>query len=560
VEDNPEDVLLVSRALGPGNPKQRFELTHVTSLSAAEASLSNGEYDVVLLDLFLPDSRGEETIRRGLELTGRLPVLVLTGRDDDDLALQAVYRGAEDYLVKGEASYRNLPRLILQGLERNRRVQELRAVREELKAKAYRDPLTDLFNREYFVERLTQDVTIASRYGEMFGILFLDLDNFKAVNDTLGHEAGDRLLVAVSDLLRTSIRGSDFLVRWAGDEFVVLLRELSDPMDSMTVAQKILRGLEMMGSGGRGLPPVAASIGIALFPRDGRSGTELLRNADAAMYAAKKRGKTALFFPDSLENEASSSFDGPFGSLYKGLRDGEFRVHFQPMVDGKTGATIGVEALARWDHPEHGILLPRDFLENLAAFGLMNDFNEQILEAAIWQFRTWRNNGNADLRRLAVNLSRNQVEDAEFPRRLADLLRRSEVDPSLVQVEVSSLAGEYRHEAEVGVMRAIRASGVRVFLDDLGDDACSLSRVRRVKLDGVKLDRGIVRDIHQDPTALAMARAFTGMAAELGMEVTAEGVEVPEQRDILLEMGCRTMQGFLFGQAVPGPSFGTARV
>ncbi len=429
VEDNEDDAILVRRALGPRARGGSFAVTHVESLSAASDALAEATYDVLLLDLSLPDTGGRDTIRRGLEVAGALPVLVLTGLEDDGLALEAVQRGAQDYVIKGTPEPGALPRAIMQALERHRAVVELKASNEAFRDKAYRDPLTGLFNREYFLESLVQDVSVARRYGQTLALLFIDLDRFKEVNDTLGHQAGDRLLLRVAGLLRATVRESDSICRYAGDEFVVLLRELSDPTDAMAVARKLLRGLRRpVGAGGHAVTP-GASIGIAVFPGDGESGAALIRNADAAMYAAKGKGNTAFFFSELGGGVGSTALDSPYNRMYASLQDGQFQVFYQPVVDASRGAVIGVEALARWDHPTRGVLLPRSFLEDLMAFGLLTDLSERVLAVAAQQFREWGRAQESQLQRLSVNLSHGQVIDTEFPRRVGDHSHARRAEP-----------------------------------------------------------------------------------------------------------------------------------
>lgn len=555
VEDNEDDAILVRRALGPGVPARGFAVTHVETLSAAADALADASFDVLLLDLSLPDAGGRETIRRGLEIAGSLPVLVLTGFEDDGLALEAVQRGAQDYVIKGASEPGVLPRAILQALERHRAVSELRASNEAFREKAYRDPLTGLFNREYFLETLGQDVAIARRYGQTMALLFMDLDNFKEVNDTLGHQAGDRLLTRTASLLRATVRESDSLCRYAGDEFIVLLREVADPQHALTVANKILRGLRKpVGVGSRAVTP-GGSIGIAVFPDDGDTVAALMRNADSAMYAAKEKGNAALFYAEAGDSMAPSRLDGPYRRMSTGLQNGEFQVFYQPVVNGVTGAVVGAEALARWAHPRRGILLPRSFLEDLTAFGLLTDLSERVLAAAAFQFGKWAGGDGGDLQRLSVNLSPGQVTDADFPRRLMLILSHAALSPERLEVEIPELPVEAEGGAEARVVEALRDMGVRVILDGLGVESSTLFRLRRMTVDGLKLDRTLVQNACHLDADRAILLALVRMAEELDLQVTAEGVEIPEQRDFLLGIGCHRMQGFLFGRAVPAADF-----
>lgn len=555
VEDNEDDAILVRRALGPGVPARGFAVTHVETLSAAADALADASFDVLLLDLSLPDAGGRETIRRGLEIAGSLPVLVLTGFEDDGLALEAVQRGAQDYVIKGASEPGVLPRAILQALERHRAVSELRASNEAFREKAYRDPLTGLFNREYFLETLGQDVAIARRYGQTMALLFMDLDNFKEVNDTLGHQAGDRLLTRTASLLRATVRESDSLCRYAGDEFIVLLREVSDPQDALTVANKILRGLRKpVGVGSRAVTP-GGSIGIAVFPDDGDTVAALMRNADSAMYAAKEKGNAVLFYSEAGDSMAPSRLDGPYRRMSTGLQNGEFQVFYQPVVNGVTGAVVGAEALARWAHPRRGLLLPRSFLEDLTAFGLLTDLSERVLAAAAFQFGKWAGADGGNLQRLSVNLSPGQVTDADFPRRLMLILSHAALSPERLEVEIPELPVEAEGGAEARVVEALRDMGVRVILDGLGVESSTLFRLRRMTVDGLKLDRTLVQNACHLDADRAILLALVRMAEELDLQVTAEGVEIPEQRDFLLGIGCHRMQGFLFGRAVPAADF-----
>lgn len=552
VEDSPDHAVLMRHIFERGDGVEGFSVSHAWTLAEACRELEQGEYDVVLLDLSLPDSDGLDTVDRGIAAAKDTPVVVMTGHDDEELAVQAVRRGAQDYVVKGRVQPGHLPQTVRMALERHRVLLELRRARRRDRRLAFRDPLTRLPNRGLFLERLEEDLRYASRYGHALALLFLDLDDFKPVNDVLGHEAGDQVLVSVADAIRESIRESDAVCRYGGDEFLVALRKIESPEDAALVAEKIRSAIHrtVQVQGERIRPE--ASIGIALFPEHGPDARALIRHADEAMYHAKRAASPRiLFFSPKMK---TGEEEGGAEALEQAVVAGEFRVFYQPVVDLGRQRVVGAEALVRWDHPRRGLLLPGEFLPEVEEAGLFPALGEMVLQEALTQARSWH---DADGRWLevAVNACPGHLLDTGFPERVERLLRVTGVPADRLVVEVPERGLPAEEGLAADVLRRLREQGVRVSLDDFGIGASVLAHIRDLPVTGLKLDQSIVQRAPDNERDRAILLTLVTLAGRMGLDLVAEGVETTEQRDLLLEAGCRRMQGFLFGPAVPPSEF-----
>ncbi|MGE0081882.1 MAG: EAL domain-containing protein [Thiohalomonadaceae bacterium] len=425
---------------------------------------------------------------------------------------------------------------------------------EQLDHLAHHDPLTDLPNRLLLSARLTHAMEQARREDNRLAVLFLDLDRFKNVNDTLGHPVGDQLLQMVAARLRDHLRECDTVARIGGDEFVVTLDKIDDPSEVTVVAQKLLDVLVEPFVVADNELHLGASIGIAVFPKDGDDMATLLKNADAAMYLAKEQGRnTYRFYTTELGIEAEERFYLESGLRHALQRD-EFTLYYQPQVDMETGRVTGAEALLRWQHPELGMVSPVRFIPLAEDTGLILPIGEWVLHEACRQFVAWRSAGLA-LERISVNLSGVQVQHGNLVATVQKALVETGIDPRHLELEITESQIMRHPEQAAVILDGLQELGVELAIDDFGTGYSSLSYLKRFPLDNLKVDKSFVHDIPHDANDAAIVRAVIALAENLQLRVTAEGVETEAQRDFLLAHGCRQAQGWLFGRPVPAQEF-----
>lgn len=418
---------------------------------------------------------------------------------------------------------------------------------EKLDFLAHHDALTGLPNRLLLNDRLEHAVARARREAGSLALLFLDLDGFKGVNDTLGHAVGDRLLVAVAERMRARLRASDTLARLGGDEFLVLIEAEPQPSDAATVAGALLALLGAPFTIGDHELYISASIGVSFHPADGADGGTLLRNADLAMYRAKAAGRNTFQFYTPEMTDRARERHALENALRGALKRGELSVHFQPQVEIASGALVGMEALARWMHPRLGLVSPARFIPVAEEIGIVAEIGDWVLEQACAQLAAWRARGLL-VPVMSVNVSVQQLERDSLTEALGRVLSRNALAPGDLELEVTEsmlMAGSRRSQR---AMTEISRLGVRLAVDDFGTGYSSLGRLSRMPIDRLKIDGSFVRDIGRDGKDEAIARAIIGLGQDLGLEVVAEGVERPEQAAFLDREGCRYAQGYLFGR------------
>jgi len=422
--------------------------------------------------------------------------------------------------------------------------------RARLQTLAYSDTVTSLPNRAWLVDHLRALLDEARRSETAVGVLFLDLDRFKDINDTLGHDSGDRLLRIVGERLVRAIRTDDVVARMGGDEFVVLAGGNPDMQALGGLAERIVATVEepipMDGSE----LFVTTSIGIASFPADGGDAETLVKHADVAMYRAKDRGRnTYQFFTPALNATLHTRLSQE-KSLRKALDNGEFVVYYQPQHDLVSGALVAVEALVRWNHPRSGLVLPGQFIPNAELSGLIVALGDFILERACTDISGLRKTIAPDLR-LAVNLSARQFHQQRLAAKVRGYVERTGFDPTALELEITESVAMNDAALTVSIMRDIGAEGMSLSVDDFGTGYSSLGYLRRFPLDSIKIDRSFVTDLAQEPDDATIVRTVIAMAHSLDLEVIAEGVETPEQLEFLRNERCNRVQGFYFSQAVP---------
>ena len=649
-------------------------------LASALTSLEKGRFAAILLDLFLPDSRGLATLEAVQAAAPQAPIMVIASPADEPTARSAVKSGARDYLIKGRLEVRHFAHTlenlidrkstedalfaekeraevtlnsigdavlctdisgrvtflnviaekmtgwsredaaghpatdvfhIIDGATRQpapdplqlairhdkpvalttnciliRRdgfewaiedsvapihdrsgqvtgavvvfhdVSEARAMSLKMSHLAQHDFLTDLPNRALFNDRLTQAIAMARRHQRQLGVLFLDCDNFKEINDSLGHTIGDLLLQSVAKRLVSAVRNSDTVSRQGGDEFVILLSELESDEDAGLCARKIIRSLAMPHRIGQHDLHLTASIGVAIYPTDGRNGETLIKCADMALYEAKESGhNTYRSFRRHMKARAIER-QSVEGSLLQALERDEFRLHYQPRVKLATGAIAGVEALVRWNHPERGLVPPAEFVPVAEDCGLIVPIGRWVLREACRQAVQWRNAGLGH-GTIAVNVSAVEFRSAAFLEGVTGLLAEGLLDARVLELELTESVLMQDTEITSGSLQALTELGVRLTLDDFGTGYSSLSYLKRFPISTLKIDRSFVRELSSNAGDKTLVAAIISMGRSLGQTVIAEGIETEDQLEVLRGLGCDEGQGFHFCRPLPADDFTT---
>lgn len=442
-----------------------------------------------------------------------------------------------------------------------RNITERKLAEQRIYELAFFDSLTHLPNRQSFLERLAQDIRVAQREKQKLAVLFMDLDGFKGVNDTMGHDAGDLILQSAADRLRTSIRPGDSasrlaedvaqveLARLGGDEFTAVIPGITHEEDALRVANRIREQMRIPFVLDGSEVVLTSSIGIAVFPHDGADAATLLKHADTAMYHAKSRGRdNCQFYSAALTQRAQQRLTLE-NNLRQALERGEFDLVYQPQIDVASGRIRSVEALIRWNHPVDGVIAPQDFIPLAEENGLIVPIGEWALRTASADAARWQGSGRGVS--VAVNLSPVQLHAADLVPTLVDILRETGLAPGLLELEVTEGALMEEREATHATLEALLAGGVQLALDDFGTGYSSLGYLKRVPLSNLKIDQSFVRGLPHDRENLAIVRTILALAKNLGFRTTAEGVETAEQATTLAGMGCDALQGYYFSRPVP---------
>jgi len=424
---------------------------------------------------------------------------------------------------------------------------------QELTQLALHDTLTGLPNRTLLSDRIEQAIGKVAEQGGCFALMFIDLDGFKPVNDAFGHHVGDLLLKAVAARLRGHLHSQDTLARIGGDEFVLLV-ELQEPDDAMDVAVKQVNLVSRPYRVAEHDLQLTASLGIVLYPGNGEDQLELLRNADAAMYHAKSAGKNGYSFFDVSMNSNARQQLQLLQDLRMALEQRQFRLHYQPKFDAQACQPIGAEALLRWEHPQHGLLLPDRFIGLAEKTGLIIPIGEWVLDEACRQMRQWLEQGHGDWR-MAVNLSALQFCHAGLVDSVARALRENGLPANHLTLEITETTAMHDADASLTVLQRLSDMGVDLSIDDFGTGYSSLMYLKRLPANELKIDRGFVRDLEQDSDDAAIVSAIVALGQALGLRIVAEGVETDGQQDFLTRLGCDSLQGYLLGQPVPAEQF-----
>ena len=435
----------------------------------------------------------------------------------------------------------------------SRDVTDRKAIQQRIQHLAYHDNLTGLPNRGLLQDRLGHSIARAERSGRKVAVLFIDLDNFKNINDTLGHDVGDELLRQVSRRLSECVRAGDTIARQGGDEFIVLLDNLEDGRGASVVAQKILNSLRAAFSLGGTEQHVSGSVGIAVYPEDGRDAQTLMKNADTAMFHGKGIGKNTYQYFTAQMNIAVKRRMTLESALRRAVLQKDFVLHYQPEVNLDTGEIVAVESLVRWKTEDSGTVMPGDFIPLAEETGLINEIGEWVLREACRQNKEWQARGLAP-RRIAVNLSARQFADKAFLDTVVRVLEDTKLDPKWLELEITESQVMRQTEGMILLLGRLSEMGVHLAIDDFGTGYSSLSYLKRLPIQKLKIDQSFIRDITVDPNDAAIVVAIINMARSLDLETIAEGVETAGQLALLREKGCRTGQGFYFSAPVSAES------
>ena len=676
VEDNRGDAELLREMLNEAG-SHPTAITHVESMGEAERHLADGGVEIILLDLNLPDVQGLGAVRRALAATPRIPLVVLTGMDDESLAGQALNEGAEDYLIKGQIETRGLVRALRYASERKVMEEAIFAEKERaevtlnsigdavicsditgditylnLKAEemtgwpllealgrpmaevflgvdadsreaapnsvmaaveqnqtvylancvllgrdgpeipieasvspildrageatgavmvfrdvsaaqvraeqvihaAEHDFLTGLPNRMLLNDLIGRAIGLAPRHMKQVAVLFLDLDGFKHINDSLGHGVGDKLLQVVAGRLSACVRASDTVSRQGGDEFVVLLSEAEKWEDATIVARRMLAAVAEPCSIDQHELHITTSIGVSVFPDDGNDAETLIKNADTAMYQAKANGRQSVQFFTPAMNVRAVERQSVEESLRRGLERREFALHYQPKISLRTGAITGAEALVRWTRPGYGTVLPAQFISIAEESGLIRPIGNWVLREACAQAKAWADLGLPTIS-MAVNVSAVELRDETFLDGCLATLRDTGIVPSSLELELTESVLMRHAESAARILQTLKEQGVNVAIDDFGTGYSSLSYLREFPIEALKIDQTFVRQITADGHDSTIVTAVISLAQSLNLRVVAEGVETPAQLEFLRDHRCDEAQGFLFSPAIPSDGF-----
>jgi diguanylate cyclase len=512
---------------------------------ACEGEPAADPADCVLLDLGLPDARGLEALQQVQEAYPELPIIVLSGLEEEEMAVEAVYKGAQDYLVKRHTDTHLLGRAIRYAIERKRSELELAHI-------AMHDALTELPNRTVFMNHLEHALSRAERRDTSVAVLFLDLDRFKVVNDSLGHETGDKLLVQVAERLRRLIRPSDVLARFGGDEFLVLCEDLQTEAQAMDIAERLSAcEVEPYHVDVHELF-VGLSIGIAFGSSRATPPETVVRNADQAMYRAKQRQTLYEVFEPEMHEDVLQVLETG-NELHHALECGELRLFYQPQVDLYTGAVYGVEALLRWNHPRRGLIGPDKFIPLAEATGLIVPIGRWVIDEACRQLAAWKRAGwgaGAELV-MSVNVSPRQLADEGLEVAVADALATSGIRPGSLCLEMTESTVAADPQRTAAVLQTLKALGVTLGIDDFGTGYSSLSALGEYPIDTLKIDRSFVAGMADRGKGRELLGAVVALARAMRVRCLAEGVETAEQVEELRELGCDACQGFYFAPPTP---------
>ena len=511
------------------------------------------EQPTCLTDARADLSPGVATTARDFGVAGFMGMRLVSADGEATAIFCAVDVEPRDWTREEIRLFREIAVSALSEVELQRRTADAERIEQQLRHDALHDRLTGLPNRAFFVERVRIAVERARRNpDECFGVLFLDLDNFKAINDSFGHVAGDEMLLEVSRRFTGCLRSLDMLARLGGDEFALLLENIREPSDAARVAERLQASLQAPIRIGEDEAYASVSLGIAVFSDADDHPQHLLRSADLALYRAKEQGRARFQVFDPRMHEEAVRRLRLETDLRRALERDQFRLHYQPVVSLDSGRIVAVEALLRWEHPERGLVPPGDFIHVAEETGLITEISRWVLEQACRQCQMWRREHGDDApESVWVNLSIRQLIEGGLVRQVADVLQALRFEPKRLTLEVTENLLVEHVETARRTLSELHELGVRVFMDDFGSGSSSLGYLDRLAIDGIKIDRSFIAHLDAGERPLKLVRTIVALVRGLGFTPIAEGVETEDQLRLLRDMGCEFAQGFHFSKAVP---------
>ena len=530
------------------------------SAEQALSELSKEAFDLVISDIDMGAISGLELIPKLHSISPDTVVVMISRHQDIETAIEAMRVGAFDYITK-PLDIRHVEAAVQRALNHRNLLREKEQYKEQLEQLleertaqvdrlAYYDTITHLPNRTLFEDRLAQAVALARSSGQTLAVLFISLDQFKKVNDTLGHGPGDTLLREFAERLKSCIAQTDTVARFGNDEFALLRTQIEgaeDVIETIGSLSQVLKfafeldGQELFAT---------ASVGISLFPFDGEDGQTLLKNAGAALYKAKRSGGANYqFYTADIHDRASRRLSLET-TLRRAIQNQEFIIHYQPRVSVDTLEITGVEALVRWQHPQLGLISPAEFIPLAEDTGLIIPIGKWVLSQACLQNKRWQNQGFAPIR-MAVNISARQLHDQDFAGTVISVLKDTDLEPQHLELELTESSIMQNADLAAHVLSRLKSMGINISIDDFGTGFSSLASLKRLPIDALKIDKSFVSEAPSEPDDAALVRAIITLAHNLRLKVIAEGVETEEQLRLLDLLRCDEIQGFLFSKPLP---------
>jgi diguanylate cyclase (GGDEF)-like protein len=553
--DDDEDEYVIAKELVSEIKNQKYTIEWVSTYEKALKEIQKDAYDVFLVDYNLGAKTGLDLIDEALEMNRNTPFIVLTGLNNHDIDILSMKKGVSDFLRKGKIDSELLERSIRYALERKKSENQILYL-------AYYDQLTDLPNRIFFREQLNYGLAHAIRYNRILAVMFLDLDNFKLINDSVGHHVGDLFLKAVARRLHESIRKSDIIARnelktpidtvarLGGDEFTISLTEISNCEDASIVANRIIKNLnESFSIEGHEIF-TSVSIGISLYPVDSSDADTLLKYADNAMYYAKKEGKNCFRYYQKCMHDNVLDKMHMIQNIRRAVDRNEFLLYYQPEMNISTGNLIGLEALIRWNSAEKGLIAAMDFIPFAETHNLIGFITDWVIHEVCRQIREWE---DAKLKFLpvSINLPVTEFRKPDFLGGLKKIMDSYGVPPQFLELEVTESIFMDDINMTRQKLNELRSSGFQIFIDDFGTGFSSLSRLKEVPCNILKIDKSFIKFINDSPADSIIVDSIISMGHGLNMTILAEGVETENQFDFLARSDCDCMQGYLLSPPLP---------
>ena len=542
-DDDPSIRLMVRHVL----ESEDFDIIEASDGLEAIKAVEKHHPALILLDAVMPGIDGFTTCQQIKEKGHTdIPVMMITGLDDDASVERAYEVGAIDFITKPIkwAVLKHRVKSVVAKVIAERKVQLL----------AYRDTLTSLPNRLLFADRLEQAVIRSERSRTSMALMLVDIDDFKLVNDSFGHDAGDKLIKAVGELISKSLRRADTIARLGGDEFAVIIEDINGPDDAISIADNLTTILEHNVRLDDQETYTSASIGIAVFPDDGKDARTLLKNADTAMFRAKENGRHCFqFYKPEMSVNAMERLDLE-NSLKAAFENDEFLIHYQPVIDIHKNEVVGVEALLRWQHPDKGMIQPADFINIVEDCGLIVALGEWLIYSVCKQIKVWQDAG-LENQNVSINLTPRQFKEQDLVALFTQAMDEHGIEATSLSVEVTERTLIDNVGEVESTLKKLRAMGMKILLDDFGTGYASLAYLKEFPVDVVKIDRAFVTGIPDNEEDSTIVDAIAGLTRGLKLSLLAEGVENERQLDVLKSVGCQYAQGFFWSKALPGNEY-----